>query len=311
LCIKDYPAVLTKPTLYVRTANNASEPVSAAQDLQDLVERAVRTRQGQMLEAMREVLIGSVKEPQETDLERFENQIAEVRATFSDPFPGQGYDGNLTAEMFPARFDARRFSIDELRHAAAAASVTFRGWPFIFYRDGDPDLAVMNDGLQYELVDPRGFDRFDVYARWNLKQSGLLTQRALLWEDAPQITQSQGRVVDPNTLTFYAAEAIDALVRLYTSLDVTTEDITLRIAVEGAGDRSLAVVWGSSRFPLRTGHTAREPVIRVEGVHPLAEWQAGLRDLATQMTYEILRRFQVAGGFSVREWVDKLLDRHL
>lgn len=310
ICVKEYPGALTKPTLYVRTANNASEPVSAAQDLEDLLEQAVRTRQGQMLEAMREILTGSVAAPQRTDLQQFEDQIAAISATFGDPFPGREYDGYLTTVMFPARFDPRRFSVNDLRRAAADASVTLRGWPFISYQDGDRDVAVMNDGLRYELLDEQGFDRSDVYFRWDLKQSGLLIERRLLWEEGPQVKERHGRVVDSNTLAFYATEAIDALVRLYTALEVTTEDISLRIAFEGADGRTLATV-SPNRLPLRPGHTAIEPVIRVEGVHPLAEWQAGLRDLATQMTFEILQRFQVTGGFSIREWVDKLLDRRL
>jgi hypothetical protein len=310
ICFRDYPGVLTKPTLYVRTASNASEPVSAIQDMQDLIERAVRTRQDQLLEAMREILTGAAVARQPSDLEQFDAQNAEVSATLSDPFPGKGYDGYLTAAMFPARFDAQRFSIDDLRRAAAEASVTLRGRPFLYYQEEDQDLVVMNDGLRYELIGQLGFERLDFAERWNLKQSGLLVQRVLLLEEALRAQGRLERIVDPNTLTFYVTEAINSLVRLYTALEVENEDITLRITVEGVQGRALQVFWGS-RTPLRPGHTAKEAVIRVEGVHPLAEWQAGLRDLATQMTFEIIRRFQVAGGISIREWVDKLLDRRL
>jgi hypothetical protein len=204
----------------------------------------------------------------------------------------------------------QRFAIEDLRRAAAAASVTLRGQPFLYYVEGDHDLAVMNDGLRYETIGQLGFDHLDFYGRWDLKQSGLLVQRVLLLEESLRAKGRLERVVDPNTLTFYVTEAINTLVQLYTALEVASEDITLRITVEGAQDRTLQVFWGS-RSPVRPGHTAQESVIQVEGVHPLGEWQAGLRDLATQMTFEILRRFQVAGGISIREWVDKLLDRRL
>jgi hypothetical protein len=310
ICFRDYPGILTKPTLYVRTASNASEPVSAIQDLQDLIERAVRTRQDQLLEGMREILSGSAIARQPSDQEQFDAQIAEVAATLSDPFPGKGYDGYLTAAMFPARFDAKRFSIDDLRRAAVEASVTLRGHPFLYYQEEDQDLVVMNDGLRYELIDQLGFERLDFAERWDLKQSGLLVQRVLLPEEALRGQGRLDRIVDPNTLTFYVTEAINTLVRLFTGLGVANEDITLRIAVEGTEGRSLQVFWGS-RLPLRPGHTAKEAVIWIEGVHPLAEWQAGLRDLATQMTFDLMRRFQVSGGISIREWVDKLLDRRL
>ncbi len=91
ICTKAYERngnkVLTAPILYVRTANSASSPLKDAADFHSIIERAVRTRQDQMLEAMRSVLIGASTVPSVADRERFEEQIAASLGEAEDPFP--------------------------------------------------------------------------------------------------------------------------------------------------------------------------------------------------------------------------------
>lgn len=44
ICVKDYPKVLTAPTLYVRTDNNETAPIRSSSDFRIVLERAVRNR---------------------------------------------------------------------------------------------------------------------------------------------------------------------------------------------------------------------------------------------------------------------------
>lgn len=56
LITKDYPGALARFTLYVRTANNASAPIADSVDFNTLVERAIKIRRGEMLDAVLVIL---------------------------------------------------------------------------------------------------------------------------------------------------------------------------------------------------------------------------------------------------------------
>lgn len=56
ITIRDYPESLSRATLYVRSANNASAPIENSADFNSLVERAIKVRRGDMLEAILVIL---------------------------------------------------------------------------------------------------------------------------------------------------------------------------------------------------------------------------------------------------------------
>lgn len=53
---KEFPGTLAKATLYIRTANNASAPISDPIDLNTVIERAIKVRRGEMINTVLIVL---------------------------------------------------------------------------------------------------------------------------------------------------------------------------------------------------------------------------------------------------------------
>jgi hypothetical protein len=308
---KDGDRVLTAPTLYVRTSNCESAPLADAAGFHLLIERAVRTRQDQMLEAMRSVLTGASIVPAVADQKRFEEQISASLEEVSDPFAGKGYEAYFTDAMFPARFKVNRFDVEDLKRAAQAASINYGGWPFLFYQEDHPSVFVTNDGLQMELA----WQPFaamghttDSYEFWRLRRSGLLLRRTLLGEEAKY--KAQGfNIVDPENIARHVAEAVDTVVRVYTSLGVTDEEITWRLAFSGAKDRELYSVM-NSRY---RGYVSRVPAIEHEQTHSIEDWRAGLIDHAALATLEIMQVFQwpYPGDTLFREWISRHLSRQV
>jgi len=313
ICQKDFPGVLSVPALYVRTANNESAPLRSVSDFNDIIEQAVRTRQDQMLEAMRAILReGSLSGEGPNSEERFHAQLARIETGLADPYPEKGYEAFYFDAMYPARFEEDRFEIAALRQAAREASVSFRGWPFVFYHEGHDNIFVTNEGLRYEsswqTYSPirASSDRFDF---WELTTAGLLVRKNLLWEEARYRAQGY-RIVDVESLVFHLAEAIDALVRYYTALGVTNEEITWRFSFEGTEGRVLQSV-NSSKL-IRPGYIARVPSITYKRTHSLEDWRAGLREHIARASQSVFERFgwdHQGGPFA--EWADRLFSRNV
>ena len=315
ICTKAYERdgdkVLTAPTLYTRTANCESAPIRDAAGFQDIIQRAVRTRQDQMLEAMRSVLTGASVVARVPDRERFEGQIAASLGEAEDPFADKGYEAYFTDAMFPARFRVDRFAIDDLKRAAKAASVNYRGWPFLFYHEGHKDIYVTNDGLQMELAWQPFADlggTTDSYDFWRLRRSGLLVRKTLLWEES-KFKSAGYKIVDPERIVYHVAESVDALVRLYTELGISDEDVTWRVEFSGVSGRELH----SFTKYLRPGYAARVPTIVREQTHSIEDWRAGLVDHAARTSLEIMQVFQweYVGDDLFRDWIIKHLARQL
>jgi hypothetical protein len=92
----DWGHVIVAPTFYVRTEGCESRPVQTAEELNELMERAVRTRHDQVVEAVRTALRGASTTSGITDRELFTDQIRDELSVLGDPFPGEPYDAYFT-----------------------------------------------------------------------------------------------------------------------------------------------------------------------------------------------------------------------
>jgi len=308
VCTKDYPGVLSAATFYIRTDNNESAPVSRAADLHSMIERALRHRADTLLEGFRAVLLGSRLERSPTAEEEFAEQVKQAEARFAqvDPYTDKGYQGYLETVLFPTLFDASRFTLEQLRAAANDAHVLHRGWSFLYTTDRTERMSVLGDALECSVVNL--FAGHDAHDFWRLSKSGLLFHRRLMWEDAEGKAKSLSFV----GLVYHLAEAVDALVRLYTSLGIPSdEEVTARFCVTDAKDRVVRS-FDIDRV-LREHCVSRAPAVGVERRAPLAEWRAGLRDHAVGMARDVLVQFNWPDPSPkvLHDIVDRLLDHRL
>lgn len=308
ICARDYPGVLSAPTFYVRTDNSESAPAGRATDLQDILERALRNRADTLLEAVRAVLLGSGLKPSPSADEQVGQQVEEAEARFAEvkPHARKGSQGYLETVFCPAGFDATRFAFDQLRDVAKKPDIEYRGWPFLYVSD-DPDrVYVFGDALECSYaLRSIGHDAYDF---WRVYKSGLLFHKRLMWEDA----KAQGKSLSFVGLVYHLAEAVDALVRLYTSLGIPSdEEVTARFRTTDAKDRMLRSF--EPDRGLRGGLVSRAPVVDVRHGAALAEWRAGVRDHAVSMAKDVLAQFNwvESGPRVLRDIVNKLLDRRL
>lgn len=317
ICQKDFPDVLSAPTLYVRTDNNETAPIRSSADFRAVVEQATRNRREAMLTAVRSILVGGVRSesaPEPSAREQFLMQRSEAVARFEaiNPFKDKGYTGYREACFFPGRFKRDLFTIEQLRAAAESAHVTLTGWPFLFINRNRKDVTyAIADGLETLIPtrDFRGNDRCDF---WRFQQSGFFYQRTLMWEESARDRQgAKLHVADFDAVTAYTAEAIHCLARIYNGLVEDDEDLTFVLCICGTQGRELTTFdtlkawWGE--------YSCRMPEIEVQQNHSMADWRAGTVDHAVEITKDVFLRFnwESPNVQAIRETIEKLFARKL
>lgn len=303
ICKTDYPGVLTKPTLYVRTDNNESAPIATTSDFHSLIELAISKREQSLLTAFRSILKGyePYKEQSHAINEQYTNQISFAIKAFEDKnlLKEKNYVGYREVTFYPvSSFDIKRFEIPKLKEAIKQASVNFKGWPFVSV-SGDPkELYVIQDGIEslIAFTDFKDNDRIDF---WRLYTSGLFYYRTLMWEESQDRKRTKtidvnyllskeykGPTMDFIALIYYVAEAINSLVLLYTALGMDEEPIIVKFRITGTNNMILS----SSRY-LSGAYIARIPEIVEERMYSLNEWKAGIVDLSIDVIKSICLKF--------------------
>jgi hypothetical protein len=296
ICVKEYPKVLTAPTLYVRTDNNETAPIRSSADFRTVLERAVRNRSDILLTSIRSILrtgMGPESGPIPASVDRFRAQRTQAIARFEqlNPLKGARCAGYFEASFFPERFELSRFTLDQLRLAASRGSVDFRGWPFLYVHPNTPDRTyAIEDGLE-TFVQTKDFGNDDLVDFWRLQQSGFFYQRTAMRPASIKAREGTIRcVVDFRAAAIYVAEAIHCLTRLYDGLLDDVDEVSLMLALLGTEDR-LLVSSGPSSGPLFENYTCRISEIIVERRRPLADWRAGIVDHAVEIANEVYQRF--------------------
>jgi hypothetical protein len=315
ICKKEYHTkesgrILSAPTFYIRTVTCESRPVQSADELNELIVRAVETRQDQMLTAIRSALLGSSTPTQEGDRAAFDRQIADALEEAAEPLPGKPYDAFYADLAFPARFQEDRFTRAELQQALSVASVLYEGGPFLDYKDGDQHLTTMEDGFRFKYVsnEEQGvYNNTDRYFYWRLRRSSLLVVKSLAWEDVYFGSRTQRRI-NKRSIVAHIAEAIDAIVRLYSELGVTDEDVTWMFQLSGVRDRHLADAAQIAPYPGQNPTTDQETV-GVRRTMSIESWRAGQVDHTVEAIRDIFEQFNArfVNYGDIRMQVQKLL----
>jgi hypothetical protein len=295
ICQKEFPGVLTSPTLYVRTDNNETAPIRSSADFRGLLEQATRNRGDALLTAFRSILVGGSQVGEAIRVPAFDeflNQRSDAIAQFDarNLLKNMGYTGYREASFFPERFEDGRFTLDELRAAAERGHATFTGWPFLFISPRRPEVTyVIENGIEtlIQTKDFAGNDRLDF---WRFQQSGFFYHTTLMWEESRDKREGSTRsTADFGAVAIYSAEAIHCLTRLYDGLLDDGDQLSLLLRILGTQDRELTSPVGHD--PLFGGYVCRIPQVEIQRKHPLAEWRAGVVDHAVEVSKEVFLRF--------------------
>ncbi len=290
ICQKDFSGALKDRTIYVRTANNESAPLKSSEDFRLIIETAIRNRSNQLLTSFRTILSHGVPKSEPADESKYKLQIDEGirRCNELNPHKGKSF-GYRETYFFPARFEKERFDIRILREMANNASISFRGWPFIFISDSRPDFTyTISDGLETFIDEESEITGPDNLHFWQLKQSGLLYTKEILWEDTLLRHRGFDRMLDFDCFSKLTAEAIYCLVKLYEDRIDEDEEIVFSFKLTGLSDRPLGTS-NPARFPL-DNNICKIDEITYKSTRLLLDWKTGFIDHALDICNYVFQR---------------------
>jgi len=331
ICQKDYPTVLSAGTVYVRTDNNESAPIKNSADMRAIVEHATRNRTDQLLASFRAILTSTPQSPAgPADTDRFNVQIREAAARCNELIPKFFASlGFRETVIHPLKFERSRFTIPDVERMAEAASVSYRGWPFIFYSEKRADLIRhLDDGLEMPLKEQEAFQF------WRLHQSGCLYVNEMFQEDENCFRSSRqgleaaqawerleggvfpdspkpGKLLAGITFAYTCAEAVQCLVDLYTGRLADDEIVRMQMRLRGIQGRHLALVRGNSHHSTPWQCSADQIVY--EQQRTLADWRAGVIPHAFALLEYVIQKFNAPPSSydEVAAAMQRLLTRQL
>jgi hypothetical protein len=199
ICKKEYPGVLTAPTLYVRTDSNESAPIRSAADFKVVVERAVRNRGDALLASFRSILTSGSPAQEPSARERFIAQRGEAVARFDQIRRDDPLLGYMEASFIPERFDANRFTLDVLHAAAERAHMTYTGWPFLYIHSAEPQRTyVIQDGWE-TFIQTTDFGGNPLTDFWRFQQSAFFIQRTTIRPSVARLQHDTLAIADMKT----------------------------------------------------------------------------------------------------------------
>lgn len=314
ICQKEFPGVLTAPTLYVRTANNESAPIKSSADFRAVIERATRNRADQILASVHAVLTSGRHEERPSERKQFEVQAAEARKRCDEqnPHRDKGY-GYRESVFYPASFMRDRFALPTLKSMALNADVEFRGWPFLFACEMRTDLlTVIQDGYESLLADTRRIvgEGEDELHFWQLRQSGVLYIRQVLREDTWRALHGGNRYLNFESFSIIAFEAAYCLAKVYEGRFDDAEEITLHFRLTQTQDR---VLRASPQRVLYEDYVCRIPEVVFTRTRPLADWRAAPVEHGLDICRFVFQRFnwEHPNLYESRQLIEKAMARRL
>jgi len=317
ICRKSYNDILSAPTLYIRTDNNESAPISRTSDLNALIERAVRKRGDAIVDTVRHVLSVGLTEPEPSAAKQFESQIEDALARFAEQskFAGK-FDGWREMVAFPDTFQPGRVGTEAILNALKYAEEDFRGWPFLCMGRHNQPYRIA-DGYELHFtgaVDERQYEDF-----WQLRDTALFFHRRLMIEETAtpdrwvsEVLEAKGAISFmniPGTL-YYVTEGIRCISRVYEALEIEDDPITLRFRITGTERRILL-----PRNPVATvgEWTCRISSVDIARTEPLGVWRASTAQLAAEIATKIFKMFNWTDPpiNQLREEATKLLERRI
>lgn len=298
---------LIKTAFYIRTDDNASAVIVSASDLNAIVERAVRNRSDQLLQQIRSVLVGADVRQEPSAHHRFTEQLGVDTTVFDEAYPSEADAriGYLQVAMWPALFDAERFSLTQLWSAAEATNFGYRDWLGLLWPGYQDKPVAKQEAIEVatSLAGANGGSYF-----WRFHQTGLFFHRHVMLEDIEKNQRWErfepGQYLEIGELVAFVGTSIDTAAELYSALGVTDEEITLRFDLVGTQDRAL---WARPPRMLFGGDmTAQIPTIQVQATKALEEWMSGRVDLTLELSAELMRRFNWMTPRIPREDVEKI-----
>lgn len=284
--------------LYIRTEKATSVIVPSAEEMRDLMNRALLKRGDQLLSTIQALLKGTPVS-QESEIEKYDEEIRTAREYFREVLPPNFEDsGYWELVAMPQTYGRERIpNITTVFKFLSESDVHLRGWNFP-HLDRDTSANFANGRQSYTQF------RHHIEAN-RAYQSGLFIWRGAYWGNRKEHEYALSFVNVIYTVTeFYVF-----LKRYYERVSL---DAAIKVSIEltHLKDRTLTES-DSSSWSLLGSYVAKVLSLRIEQEYILPELRASAEELAIKTVQKIFEVFNWNNPDAnmIRGWQQKLLSR--
>lgn len=290
--------------LYIRTEKATSVLVPSAEEMRDLINRAVLKRGDQLLSTIQALLKGSPA-AQESQIKQFDPEINAARGYFKEVLPAdfEKY-GYWEVVAMPQTYSAERIpNITTVLKFLSESEVSLRGWNFPHLdRDTKSNFA---GGRQSNTAFMHHIEAHRAY------QSGLFIWRGSYWENYSEFAKQHGYALSFVNVIYTVTEFFLFLKRYY---ERVAPDAAIRLSIEMTHIKDRALVSTEWDVGLLVHAVkATEPGLVIERDYAVPELRASAEELAIKVVQKILEVFNWLDPDAdmIRGWQQRLLSRTL
>jgi hypothetical protein len=275
--------ILKRGGVYIRTDKATSQLVSSAEEMRELIGRALLKRGDQILRTIRGLISGQPA-ASASELALYQPELESAEAFFSEVLPESVQKGgHWDLIAMPISYAKERVpTIATLAEALAASAVALRGWTFPHV---DPQKARnFPQGHQSSTA----WKENHYYEALRAYMSGLFVWKASYWDDSP-IFGGPVRALSWVSMIFQITEFFVFLSRYYARI---AEDATLNVTIRLTDTRGRVLASRGEAGPLMADYVCSEPVVEVIGEYTVSELRASPEEAAKRVIRRVFEIFQ-------------------
>lgn len=290
--------------IYIRTEKASSEAVPSAEEMRDLMNRALLKRGDQLLNMIQSLLKGGPAS-QGTEIDRYAEEIQAARAYFEDVLPSDPEkNGYWEIVAMPQSYVQERLAnITSVSKTLTEAEVSLRGWDFP-HRDRDTQ-SNFTKGYQSHTNFMNHIEAHRAY------QSGLFVWRGYYWEDFFNSTKQHGPSLSFVNVIYTVTEFLVFLKRFYERV-VPEGAIRFSLEMTDTNGRQLVSTTSDNLWVLGT-HICKESLLLMSHDYNVPELRASAEEIAIGLVQKIFEVFNWNNpdASMIRAYQQRLLSRTL
>lgn len=273
--------ILQKGQIYIRTDKASSEVIPSAQEMRDLLGRAIVKKGDELLNNIEHLIKGKPLKTTEDSEEKYKIEIKETNDSLSmvlgEELKKYGY---WEVYAYPMDYVAKRIAeLKKIKELIEKSEVGLRGWPFPCTDNGN--ASNFTKCRQSYTTGGRYIEGYRAY------QSGLFVWKRAIWEDIEY--KSNGKPV----LSFISAiwsitEFFLFFKRYYTEI-APDSDLHIEIILNGMKDRKLIALDPSDSLEDR--YSAKDDLIRIQEDIKVVDLRASYKEIANRVIRDIFTVF--------------------
>lgn len=295
--------ILKKGGIYIRTARCSSEVIPSAQEMRELLGRALIRKGDELLRSIERLIKGRPGEITESDKEIYHKEVEEGKEFLEKKLGASlGDNGYWELVAHPVGYKPDRISdMAMIGKIISEAQVSLRGWYFPHIQK--ENVSNFDEGKQSITIWTRYIEG------WRIYRSGLFIWRDAFWEDVEGHKEDGKSVLSFVDVIYSLTEFTLFLKRLYADA-LNVDDVYLSIRLNRCKDRKLFALDLSTTFSPGF-HISREDFIHIQETLKVVELQAEHKEIAAKYVKKVFRIFnwEDVADEVIAGWQNKLLER--